>query len=135
MGAGNNQIHQGRILAYSAEKGRHQVLWDDGEDEWIDATKEPLKWHQDRLKTTGFSAGLPAGAESSRNLVCSAWIRFCQSSSMPRPESSWTNPQALLVFKTSWHAVIILYFINCVMAIFDVSWASAENCNVMSQGK
>lgn len=37
------------------------MLWDDGEDEWVDVTREPLTWHADRLKTTGFSAGLSSG--------------------------------------------------------------------------
>ena len=49
------------MLAYKADTGRHLVLWEDGEDEWIDISKEQLTWHSDRGKSSGYSTGLPAG--------------------------------------------------------------------------
>ena len=59
--AGDCKEYQGRIIAFNSETNRHLVLWEDGEDEWIDIQKEVLTWHADRSKSTGFSAGLPAG--------------------------------------------------------------------------
>ena len=58
---GDGRIYTGRVVAYSAAKGRHHLLYDDGEDEWVDITKEPLTWHADRPRNSNVRAGLPEG--------------------------------------------------------------------------
>ena len=73
MPAGDNQMFQGRILAYDAAKPQqHLVLWDDGEHEWIDVSQEQLTWHAgDRGQNPGFGAGLPAGKLFAPHIITS----------------------------------------------------------------
>lgn len=54
------QLH-GRVLVFKPETERHLVLWEDGEDEWLDINKEQLTWHSDKGKLNGYGTGLPAG--------------------------------------------------------------------------
>eukprot|EP00873_Tetraselmis_striata_P037975 jgi/Tetstr1/458239/TSEL_044727.t1 len=48
--------HHGEVLAYIDHKHKHHILYDDGEDEWIQLTKEAKVWRH-----KGRGASLPAG--------------------------------------------------------------------------
>ncbi len=59
--AGATRVHSGEVLAWCGERRRHQVLYDDGEDEWLDLAAERLVWHAPR-GGRAVAAGLPEGA-------------------------------------------------------------------------
>lgn len=40
----DGQYHQGQLISFRAETGRHHVLYEDGEDEWLELSQERLKW-------------------------------------------------------------------------------------------
>ena len=80
--AGDHKQYQGRILAYKADTKRHLVLWEDGEDEWVDVGEEELTWHCDRGKSSGFSTGLPVG-EDLTAIQMLQWSCTCQRSIGP----------------------------------------------------
>lgn len=58
--AGDNSVHKGEVLAYDAEKGQHLVFYDDGEDEWVDLSQQPVTW-QEHVRGVTVAHGLPAG--------------------------------------------------------------------------
>ncbi len=59
--AGEARVHGGEVLAWCGERARHHVLYDDGEDEWLDLAAERLVWHAPR-GAPPVAAGLPDGA-------------------------------------------------------------------------
>ena len=53
---GDGQWYRGEVLGYDKRKGRHLVLYDDGEDEWLALERENLAWHK---LARGASAACP----------------------------------------------------------------------------
>ncbi len=43
---GDGQWYRGEVLAFDRRRGRHLVLYDDGEDEWLALDQETLAWHK-----------------------------------------------------------------------------------------
>ena len=54
-------MQSGEVLAWDEDKARHHVLYDDGEDEWLDLGAERLVWHKPGCRPA-VAAGLPEGA-------------------------------------------------------------------------
>lgn len=52
-GAGDGRWHRAEILCYDSHRGRHDILYADGEDEWVTIEEEEVVWHKK----------LPAGRE------------------------------------------------------------------------
>lgn len=45
QGAGDGRWHRGEVLCYDVQRKRHLVMYDDGEDEWVDLSEEEVVWH------------------------------------------------------------------------------------------
>ena len=78
--AGEARVHSGEVLAWCGERARHHVLYDDGEDEWLDLGAERLVWHAPR-GAPPVAAGLPDGAGLACPRACTQgvfWF-FCMS--------------------------------------------------------
>lgn len=83
--AGEGRVQSGEVLAWDEDKARHHVLYDDGEDEWLDLGAERLVWHKPGSRPA-VAAGLPEGALPSglitgrqRRLLCIVThIYMCQ---------------------------------------------------------
>ena len=68
--AGEGRVQSGEVLAWDEDKARHHVLYDDGEDEWLDLGAERLAWHKPGSRPA-VAAGLPEGAlPSGLGVVC-----------------------------------------------------------------
>lgn len=54
---GDGQWYRGEVLAYNSQRGRHLVLYEDGEDEWLALERESLAWH--KLAPSSAAAACP----------------------------------------------------------------------------
>ena len=61
---------RGEVLSCSL-KGKHHVLYEDGEDEWLKLSKEQVQWHTSR-STIAQTAGLQPG----KRLLAPVGCRF-----------------------------------------------------------
>lgn len=68
----DGRFHYGEVLAYNEHKHKHHILFDDGEDEWVQLTKEAKVW---RHKGRGASlpAGLAQGEDAPRGRSAIGW--------------------------------------------------------------
>lgn len=71
------EMFGGEVLAWREDQGQHHVLYDDGEEEWVDlSTETGLVW-QGAQRGNSVSPGIPEGAFPSllvsRLLTCTAW--------------------------------------------------------------
>lgn len=60
--AGDGRQYAGWVLAYSAKSGKHHILYEDGEDEWLDLQADALEWSP-RAAGQALHVGLPPGTE------------------------------------------------------------------------
>lgn len=63
---GDGCVYEGRIISYTAGNGKHRILWQDGEDEWVTLASEDLTWLRNNKKVPGYMAGLPGGDQLTR---------------------------------------------------------------------
>ena len=55
----------GEVLAWREDQGQHHVLYDDGEEEWVELSAETGVVWQGAQRGTSVSPGIPEGANSS----------------------------------------------------------------------
>ena len=75
---GEARVHSGEVLAWCEEKARHHVLYDDGEDEWLDLGAERLVWHKPGSRPA-VAAGLPEGASTDSHAGQRSLLLTCRS--------------------------------------------------------
>ena len=76
---GDGQWYRGQVLGHDRRKGRHLILYDDGEDEWVVLDQETVAFHQE-LSGGPTSTGIYPG------IVKGGWGGLC---SCGREEPCW----------------------------------------------
>lgn len=59
---GDGQWYRGEVVGYDPRRGRALILYDDGEDEWVELGQEELTWHCQLAGHSGIYPGVPRGA-------------------------------------------------------------------------
>ncbi len=63
---GDGQWYRGEVIGYDAATSRALLLYDDGEDEWVDLGQEELSWHCQLAGHSGVYPGVPRGEDAAR---------------------------------------------------------------------
>ena len=60
---GDGRWYRAEVLGWDPARGRALLLYDDGEDEWVELEAEELSWHRPLgAAHSGVAPGLPRGA-------------------------------------------------------------------------
>ena len=58
---GDGQWYRGEVVGWDGRRGRALLLYDDGEDEWVELEQEALTWHCQLAGHSGVYPGLRGG--------------------------------------------------------------------------
>ncbi|GAB4820373.1 hypothetical protein N2152v2_007419 [Parachlorella kessleri] len=70
---GDGHWYRGEAVAYDKRRGRHLVLFDDGEDEWLALEHESVAWHKLARGANTVCPGIKPGTPAPRGRAAVGW--------------------------------------------------------------